>query len=123
VPTWLILEVLGAHLMGRGKVALLLFWGRYPYGWFDRRAISPFIVAPRDEIERALDQLVEGGIIRRSAEGGQPCYGLTDDPQIRAAVVALASLTPNEVRYLAHRQARAFEMAFYGWRATPRRAD
>lgn len=106
MPYWLIDEVLAGHLTERGKLALLRFWGRYPYGWFDRRAISPFNLASRQELEEALDELLEAGILRCTVQDSQRCYSLSDDPRVRAAAMALARLTPNEVRYLAHQEAR-----------------
>ena len=94
--------MLGEFLTSRGRLDLLVFWGRYPCGWFDRRAIRPHTRASRDEMEQALEELVEEGVVRRRRDGPVASYALTEAGGIRRAVEALARLTPNERRYLLH---------------------
>jgi len=43
----------------------------------DRRAIRPHTRASRDEIERALEELVEEGVVRRRRVGAVASYALT----------------------------------------------
>lgn len=94
--------ILGEFLTSRGRLDLLVFWGRYPCGWFDRRAIRPHTRASRDEMEQALEELVEEGVVRRRRDGPVASYALTEAGGIRRAVEDLARLTPNERRYLLH---------------------
>ncbi len=94
--------ILGDHLTSRSRLDLLVFWGRYPCGWFDRRAIRPHTRAPREEIEAALEELVGEGVVRRRRDGAVPSYALTEAGGIRRAVEELPRLTPNERRYLLH---------------------
>ncbi|MDP2674214.1 MAG: hypothetical protein Q8Q00_04815 [Dehalococcoidia bacterium] len=94
--------ILGEFLTSRGRLDLLVFWGRYPCGWFDRRAIKPHTRASRVEIERALEELIEEGVVRRHRDGPVASYALTEAGGIRRAVEDFARLTPNERRYLLH---------------------
>jgi len=94
--------MLGEHLSSRSRLDLLVFWARYPCGWFDRRAIRPHTRASRDEIEQALEELVEEGVVRRRRDGPVASYALTEAGGIRRAVEELHRLTPNERRYLLH---------------------
>lgn len=93
-------SILGRHLTSRSRLDLLVFWGRYPCGWFDRRAVRPFTRSSREEIEAALDELVEEGVLRCRRDGAVPSYALTDAGAIRRAVQELPRLTRSERRYL-----------------------
>ncbi len=99
-------RILGNHLTSRSRLDLLLFWGRYPGGWFGRAVIRPFTRSSRKEIQRALDELVAEGVIERRRDGDIPYYALTRDVRVRGAVKELARLTPNERRYLLHQSIR-----------------
>ncbi len=103
VPVWLIGRVLRSHLAQRSELELLLFWGRWPYGWFGKTAITPLSTMAGAELDRALLRLIEAGIVRSKEENGKSYYGLADDSRVRVAVSTLARLTPNERRYLLRR--------------------
>jgi len=93
-------RVLGEHLTSRSRLDLLVFWGRYPGGWFGRRAVRPFTRSSRKDIERALDELVVEGVIQCRRDGGVSLYALTPDAGIRQAVQELPRLTRHERRSL-----------------------
>jgi len=97
-------RILGRHLTSRAKLDLLTFWSRNHGGWCSRGAI----VLPRKEIDQALAELVEEGVIERQEAYGLCFYALTDDHDVRRAVLELGRLTPNERRYLVHRAQSAF---------------
>lgn len=99
-------QILGSHLTCRSRLDLLVFWGKYPGGWFSRRAIRPFTQSSVNEVERALDDLVAESVIECRWDGDIPYYALTREVRIRRAVKELARLTPNERRYLLHQSMR-----------------
>lgn len=101
--------ILEKHLTSRSRLDLLVFWGRYPGGWFDRAAIKPFTRASRREVEQALEELVAEGVIRCQRDGHVSYYALTEDVEVRGAVQELPRLTPNERRYLLHLSAHQRE--------------
>jgi len=99
-------RILEKHLTCRCRLDLLAFWGRYPGGWFGRAALRPLTRSSRKEIEQALDELVEEGVIECRRDGDVPYYTLTTDVRVRGAVKELARLTPNQRRYLLYRSVR-----------------
>lgn len=101
-------RVLGHHLSARAKLDLLLFWARNPGGWYTRRAIKPFSLLPRSQIDEALLALLEDGVVERREHNGVPFYALTENHGVRRAILELGRLTPNERRYLVHWAQSAF---------------
>jgi hypothetical protein len=99
-------RILGGYLTCRSKLDLLVFWGRYPGGWFGRKAVSPLTRASRKEIEQTLGELVQEGVINRRRDGAMSLYALTGDPAIRSAVEELPRLTRTEHRHLLHHSLR-----------------
>lgn len=99
-------RILGGYLTSRSKLDLLIFWGRYPGGWFGRRAVSPLTRASRRQIEDALDELVQEGVIHCRRDGAISLYALTRDVSIRRAVEELPRLTRSERRHLLHHSVR-----------------
>lgn len=96
-------SVLGRHLTTRAKLEVLTFWGRHPEGWCTRRAVAPFTLASRYEIDEALAELVEDRLLQRHQSGDLCLFALAEDGHVRRAVTELARLTPNERRHLLHR--------------------
>lgn len=95
-------SVLGRHLTTRAKLDVLTFWGRHPGGWCSRRAVAPFSLASRHEIDESLAELVEDGVIQRRRSGDLNFFAPAEDGDLRGALMELARLTPNERRYLVH---------------------
>lgn len=95
-------RILGGYLTCRSKLDLLVFWGRYPGGWFGRRAVSPLTRASRTQIEDGLDELVQEGVIKCRRDGAMTLYALTRDVSIRRAVEELRRLTRSERDHLLH---------------------
>jgi hypothetical protein len=93
-------RILGGYLTCRSKLDLLVFWGRYPGGWFGRRAVSPLTRASRRQIEDGLDELVQEGVIECRRDGAMYLYALTGDVSIRRAVEELPRLTRSERDHL-----------------------
>ncbi|MFQ5472419.1 MAG: hypothetical protein ACE5FA_06000 [Dehalococcoidia bacterium] len=96
-------NVLGDHLTSRPRLDLLLFLGRYPGGWYSRRAIDPLSVFPREAIGEALDGLVDEGVIETVQNGEVTYYRLTTDSRVRAAVIEMARLRRTDRRLLFRR--------------------
>lgn len=89
-------RLLGQGPTRRARFDLLVFWGRYPGGWSTRAAISPRTRLPKQDIDRALAELVDEGIVDVHGGAPRPYYGLTTAPEILAAVKNLGLLTPRE---------------------------
>jgi DNA-binding transcriptional ArsR family regulator len=106
IRTAVLQRILGGYLTSRSKLDLLIFWGRYPGGWFGRKAVSPLTRASRRQIEEALDELVQEGVIECRRDGAMSLYALTGDPTIRSAVEELPRLTRTEHRDLLHHSLR-----------------
>ncbi len=98
-------RLLGYGPTQRARFDLLVFWGRYPGGWFSRAAISPMTGLSRRDIDQALAELVEEGIVGAHADPSGPYYSLTAAPQILDLIRQLGLLTPNERRYVMNRVA------------------
>jgi biotin operon repressor len=101
--TKLVQRLLGDGLTQRARFDLLVFWGRYSGGWYSRAAISPMTGLARRDIDKALAELVEEGIVEVHADPFGPYYSLTTSPQIHNFILQLGHLTPNERRALLSR--------------------
>jgi hypothetical protein len=96
------------HLLGdgptqRARFDLLVFWGRYPGGWSTRAAIHPMTRLPRRDIDGALAELVEEGIMEVQGNPSRPYYSLATSPELLEVIKQLGRLTPKERRALLSR--------------------
>ena len=91
---------LGGLLSSRGSLELLSFWARNPNAWCSLGAVTPHTLLPRHEIDSALSQLVDAGLIEIREDNGMSLYALASSHAARPAVLKLARLTPAERRHL-----------------------
>ena len=91
---------LGANLDSRAKFALLAFWARHPSGWSSRRIVAPHSRVARAELYRALNDLVDAGVVEAREDPGICFYALRTQHPAYAAVLQLGKLGPKRRRYL-----------------------
>ena len=91
---------LGSHLSSRAKLELLSFWARHPTGWSSRGAIAPHSSVKREQMDEALRELVDAGVIEAHEQSGLGLYGLRRQHPAYAAVLQLGGLTPKRRKYL-----------------------
>ena len=91
---------LGPNLDSRAKFELLAFWARHPGGWSSRGAIAPRSSANREELDEALRELVQAGLVDADQDTGICFYGLARRHATYAAVMELGRLTPRKRKYL-----------------------
>ncbi len=96
-------KLLGSSVTRRARWDLLVFWGRFPGGWYTRAAIDPVTTEPKYQIERALQELVEDGVVDLHRDTYGEYYALTDAPQILSAIRRLCTLSPNARRLVMSR--------------------
>ena len=84
---------LDRHGNNRVKRELLLFWVRHPNAKFNRSAICYAAGCNKQDAERALMTMVEGGLLDTCPNGnGVTLYSLTRKEDIRRPVLELATL-------------------------------
>jgi hypothetical protein len=96
------------RLLGRGptqraRFDLLVFWGRFPGGWYSHAAIGPVTRSPRRDIDHALEELVAEGIVDAHPDAAGTYYSVTTSPLMLDVIKQLGRLTPNERRALLSR--------------------
>ena len=69
----------------------LLFLGRHPHTRFSRLVIVHALDARRVDIDRALQHLINKGLVVMHAENGVPLYSLTEDESLRSLAIGLSS--------------------------------
>jgi hypothetical protein len=99
----MIRRLLGDGPTQRARWDILVFWGRYPGGWYSRAAIDPITTVPGHEVGRALEQLVEEGIVDVDSGAYGKYYALTDSPRILSLIKRLGTLSPNARRLVLNR--------------------
>ena len=99
----LIRRLLGDGPTQRARWDLLVFWGRYPGGWYSRRAIDPRTSLPRREIELALEELVAERVVDVHSDAYGKYYALTNAPLTLALIKRLWTLSPNAKRLVMNR--------------------
>ena len=73
------------------SLELLLFLGRHPHTRFSRLVIVHALDARRVDIDRALQHLINKGLVVMHAENGVPLYSLTEDESLRSLAIGLSS--------------------------------
>jgi hypothetical protein len=101
--TKIVQRLLGDGLTQRARFDLLVFWGRYPGGWYSHAAIGPITRFPRRAIDQALEELVAEGIVDAHPDASGAYYSVTTSPQMLDVIKQLGHLTPNERRALLSR--------------------
>jgi hypothetical protein len=96
-------RLLGDGPTQRARWDLLVFWGRYPGGWYSRGAIDPRTSLPRREIELALKELVAEGVVDVHSDAYGKYYALTTAPRTLALIKRLWTLSPNAKRLVLNR--------------------
>jgi len=92
---------LGSKTMNSAKVELLSFWARHPGGWSSHGVLAPWSRDSRQDLDQAIDELVELGLIKRkSTLSGPPLYALNDRHPLRKVLCVFAHLTPGEKKIL-----------------------
>ncbi|MDO8567269.1 MAG: hypothetical protein Q7R57_00980 [Dehalococcoidales bacterium] len=77
----------------RCSLQLLLFLGRHPHARFSQLAIVHAVDARRADVEKALRNLQERGLVMMwNADNGLPFYSLTGDEALSRQVMELMSL-------------------------------
>lgn len=107
-------QTIGRHLTTRAKLNVLTFFGRHPGGWCSRRAVAPLRLESRQEIDRALAELVEDGVLRRRQSGDLSLFAVAEGGHLRRAIIELSRLTPNERRRLVRWAIRNHESSAAG---------
>jgi hypothetical protein len=88
-----LLGFLEQYATDRLKTELLAFWGRHPKAKFSRSAIRCALDFGKLDVDRALEQLVETGLVDVCANSKMPLYSLTANEERRRLVLELASLS------------------------------
>lgn len=87
------LRFLGDCATDRLKRELLAFWGRHPNARFSRGVICCALDFARLDVDRALKQMVETGLVELWTQNDStPLYSLTTDEEIRHLALEAASL-------------------------------
>jgi len=89
-----LLRFLEEYATDRLKTELLAFWGRHPKARFSRGAICCALDVARLDVDRALKQMVETGLVDLYTQNNKtPLYSLTGDEKICHMVLEVASLS------------------------------
>lgn len=93
---------LGGKPIGLAKMDLLGFWARHPGGWSSHGALAPWSRASRQDMNQAIEELVESGLITRtSGSNGRILYALDAHHQATEVLAQFSRLTPDEKRFIA----------------------
>jgi hypothetical protein len=78
------------------KMELLAFWGRHPNAKFAKLAIYHAQDGRKVYVCRALEDMVEAGLVDTHINNGTPLYSLTMNEEKRRLVIKLATLGWNQ---------------------------
>jgi hypothetical protein len=87
-----LLAFLRQHVAEPLEMELMAFWGRHPGRRLPRDVIAYAITCSRLDLERALGNMTEAGLIQSCVEDRTVFYWLSPDDGLRRLVVGLASL-------------------------------
>jgi len=73
------------------KVELLLFFHSNPMAMDTARGLSMWLGMDMRAVEKAADELADAMVLKRYGEGEDAVYTLTDDPEVKRAVVEFVS--------------------------------
>jgi len=74
------------------KMELLAFWGRHPNAKFNKLAIYHAQDSRKVDVCRALEDMVEAGLMDAHIYNGTPLYSLTTNEEKRRLVMKLSTL-------------------------------
>jgi hypothetical protein len=74
------------------KMELLAFWGRHPNAKFAELAIYYAQASRKVDVCRALEDMVEAGLVDIHIHNGTPLYSLTTNEEKRRLIMKLATL-------------------------------
>jgi len=97
------LRFLEEYAGDRLKMELLAFWGRHPNARFSRGAISCALDCKKLNIDRALKDMVEVGLVDIYNCNGVPFYSLTVNEERRRPVMELACLGWGQLQLMIRR--------------------
>ena len=84
----------------RAKQELLLFWALHTHARFNRLAILCATECSKSEIERALGNMVQNGLVDVQCHNGSPVYSLTSDEDVQGMLALLSTLDWRQRRLL-----------------------
>ncbi len=93
-------SALGALLDSRAKFELLTFWAWHPAGWSSIGALAPRAGLPRIDLQKALLELVDAGVVETRQGTGICFYAVDRKHAAYAAILQLGRLTPRRRKYL-----------------------
>jgi len=76
----------------RAKQEALLFWALHPNTKFSRLAVLSAMECSRIEVERALKDMVEAGLVDMHSYNGLVTYSLTSNQNMRQMVTLFSTL-------------------------------
>ena len=80
---------LAKRIKSRTDVEVLLFLKDHSDGWFEDIEIHSHTQSSRREVFASLYALADSGLVRRTSNGIQVFYGLTDNAGLRASVMTM----------------------------------
>jgi len=83
---------LAKHGNNRARRGLLLFWSRYPSAKFSKPVIYSAVNYPKHDVEKALKDMVEEGIVVSSIQNKVTLYSLTLNEERRRKIIELSTL-------------------------------
>jgi hypothetical protein len=83
---------LAKHGNNQARRGLLLFWSRYPSAKFNKPVIYSAVTYPKSDVEKALKDMVEEGIVVSSIQNKVTLYSLTPNEGKRRAIMELSTL-------------------------------
>ena len=98
-----LLRLLKQYASDRLKMELLAFWGRHPNAKFTRGAISCALDCKKLDMDRALKDLVERGLVDMHKHNGVTFYALTTNEERRRVALELAALGWDQRRLMLRR--------------------
>ncbi len=87
-----LLAFLRQHVAEPLDMELLAFWGRHPEQSLPRHIVAYALQCSRLDLERALGNMTEAGLVQSRVENGTVLFGLSPDDGLRRLALAVASL-------------------------------
>ena len=100
-------QLLSEYSGNRAKKDLLVFWCRHPNAKFARSAIYCDSGLNRLEVDKALEEMVEAGLVDTSVHNSVRLYWLTANEERRRPITELATLGWTQWQRMVNRMAEA----------------
>ena len=84
--------LLSRHGDSRATRELLLFWALHPHARFSRLAILCATECSRSEVNKALGNMVQNGLVAVQSQNGSAVYSLAANDDVRNMLAALSTL-------------------------------